>query len=395
MNNIYIIAAKRTPIGSLLGNLSSKSAIQLAVLCNNELFSNIIINRTKITKTIYGNVLSSGLGQNISRQIAINSGLSEECICKTINRVCGSSMEAIFEGIRSIKLGEDDLVLVGGTESMSNAPFINNDIRKGKKYGDINFRDSLLCDGLIDSFNKIHMGEIAENISKKYDVSKKELDDYALLSYKRSRNAYKLNKFNNELVNIEITDRRNKIIIKEDEEVNKILDTSKIYNLKSSFQEKGVITAGNASKLSDGACSILLANKKILDEYKIEPLCEIIDYNSFSQSPLNFMVSPVFSINNILKNNNLSTYNIDLYEINEAFATVPIIASKELKIDVDKININGGAISLGHPIGCSGARIVVTLINNLYDTKKNIGCASICIGGGGAASILIKTSYKK
>ncbi len=387
MNNskeVYIIKYKRTPIGNFLSNLSTLSAVDLASSLLNNLCNNI--NRNDIDRVYIGNVLSSGIGQNIARQISYKNNINVPSI--TINRVCSSGIHSIIEGYKSILTNESELVLVGGTESMSNSPYINTRIRKGIKYGNFNMIDSMLIDGLTDPFSNKHMGVLTEKVIEKYNISRNELDEYAKKSYNNSRKAFKQNKFENEINNITIKNKRENIIIKEDEEVNKIKDLNKLDNLKPVFN--GKITAGNASKLSDGACLLLLASKEYIKKHNIIPIAKIIDYDLSVGHPEDFSIIPKKSIQKILNKNRLTIENIDYFEINEAFANVPIIINKSLNIPFEKINIYGGAISMGHPLGCSGARIVSTLLTILQNTKSNLGIASICNGGGGATSLLVK-----
>jgi acetyl-CoA C-acetyltransferase len=387
---VFIIKYKRTPIGSFLSNLSSLSAEELASKLIDNLCQNI--NKEQIEKIYIGNVLSSGLGQNLARQIGYKNGINAPSI--TLNRVCGSGIQSIIEGYKSILVGENDLVLVGGTESMSNSPYLINKLRKGNKFGNTDLIDSMIIDGLTDPFSGDHMGELTEKVINNCNLTKIELDDYAKMSYNRARDAYKNNKFKDEIVNIEIKDRKNTIIISEDEEVNKINDLKKLDKLKPVFKKDGTITVGNSSKLSDGACLLLLASKEYIEKNNIKPIAKIIDYNLSVGNPEEFSLIPLKSIENILKKNNLNIGNIDYFELNEAFANVPIMVNKKLNISFDKINIFGGAISMGHPLGCSGARIVSTLMTILQDTKTNLGLASICNGGGGATSLLIQNLLK-
>ena len=385
MEKVYIINYKRTPIGGFLSNLSSLTAVELGKEVVNNLTYNF--NKQLIELGYVGNVLSAGTGQNIGRQILFECGINVPCI--TVNRVCSSGMVSIIEAYKSIKLGDYNCIIAGGVESMSNAPYLQNNIRTGSKYGDVTLIDSLLKDGLTDMFSKKHMGEITEELCFKYNISKEEQDEYAKQSYIRSRECVKNNIFCNEIIDICIKNKKNSIIIKEDEEINKIEDLNKLNNLKSVFKKDGTITAGNASKLSDGGCFFLLASEKFVKEHNIEPIAEIIDYDMTSNEPSNFPLVPVKSINNILKKRNMTIKDIDYYEVNEAFAIAPIMCHKELDIPYDKMNIYGGAISMGHPIGCSGARIISTLVTVLENKKLKVGCASICNGGGGATSILI------
>lgn len=388
MNDVYILGYNRTPICSYLGKLKSLSAIQLGEISVKGLLDKLNLEPKNIDLVYYGNVLSSGLGQNVARQISYNIGINVPSI--TVNRVCSSGMESIRQGFNSIKIGEADCVLVGGCESMSNSPYINTNIKSGNKMGNFEIKDSMINDGLIDPFSKKHMGEITEDLCEEYNISRNEIDEYAIKSYLKSRNAIENNVFLDEIQNINIIEKKNENIVSEDEEINKIEDTKKLYKLKPVFKKDGVITAGNSSKLSDGASSMILVSKYFLDKYKLNPLAKIISFDICVSEPRYFPISPIASIKNLLEKNNINKNDIDFYEINEAFACVPILASKEIGIDFEKINKYGGAISVGHPLGCSGCRIVGTLLNVLKKNNKTTGCASICNGGGGATSILIE-----
>jgi acetyl-CoA C-acetyltransferase len=383
---IYIIKYKRTPIGNFLSNLSSLSAEELASSLMNNLCNNI--KKEDIDLLYLGNVLSSGLGQNIAGQVSFKNEINAPSI--TLNRVCSSGIQSIIEGYKSIYSGESNLVLVGGTESMTNSPYILNKLRTGNKFGHTSLVDTMLQDGLTDSFSGEHMGKLTENVIEKYNLTRKELDDYAKLSYTRARSAFKDNKFVNEIVNVEIKNRKNTIIVSEDEEVNKITDLNKLDQLKSVFGDNGKLTAGNSSKLSDGACMLLLASKDYVIKNNIKPIAKILDFDLSVGKPSDFTLVPITSIKHIFEKNNLTKDDIDYFEINEAFANVPILVNKELEVPYEKINIFGGAIAMGHPLGCSGARIVATLLTILQDKKSKIGLASICNGGGGATSLLIE-----
>ena len=383
MNKVFILNYKRTPIGGFLSSLSNLSSLELGKIVVNNLTENF--NKTLIEKAYIGNVFSSGLGQNIGRQIMYECGINVPSI--TINRVCSSGMQAIIEAFKTIKIGENDCIIAGGVESMSNTPFLQNNIRKGNKYGNINLTDSMLNDGLTDPFSKKHMGEITEDLCEKNGVTREEQDIYAKNSYINARNAN--NFLKNEIVPVIIKNRKGEIIISEDEEINKVEDLNKINKLKSVFKKNGTITAGNASKLSDGACFFLLASEKFVKKNNLFPLAEIINYDLNIGLPENFPLVPVKSIENLCKKENLNLNEIDYFEVNEAFAIAPIMVHKTLNIPYSKINVFGGAISIGHPLGCSGARIIGTLINVLNKKNKKIGCASICNGGGGATSLLI------
>jgi acetyl-CoA C-acetyltransferase len=386
MSEVYIINYKRTPIGSFLSKLSNISAEKLASLLIKDLCNNIV--KKDINRIYIGNVLSSGIGQNIARQIGINNEIN--CPSITINRVCSSGMQSIIEGYKSILCGESELVLVGGTESMSNTPYLLNKIRKGSKFGNSELIDSMLLDGLTDPFSKKHMGELTEDLIYNNQITRKELDNYSILSYKNSRNALKEKQFYNEIINIKIENKKENIYMYEDEEINKISDLNKLRNLKPIFKKDGKITAGNASKLSDGACLLLLASKNYIKKNNIKAIAKIIDYDLSVGNSEDFSIIPINSIKNLLNKQSLTIDDISYFEINEAFANIPILANKKLGISYNKLNIFGGAIAMGHPLGCSGSRIVATLLTILKNKNGKKGIASICNGGGGATSLLIE-----
>lgn len=384
-DNVYIIEAKRTPIGSFLSKLSSLTSLDLLKECTKYMFNNV--NKEDIDEIYIGNVLSSGEGQNIAGQLG--NIINKNAPSITINRVCGSGLISIINGIKSIKLGDADCVLVGGVESMSNTPFLLKN-RNGKKYGNIELIDSILNDGLIDYPTNKHMGELTELLCSKHNITREDQDKYTSLSYSRARDAALKKKFKNEIIPIHINLNKEKTICDEDEEINKVLDLDKLYKLKPVFDKNGTITAGNASKLSDGASLMIIASEKYVKTNNIKPLAKIIGYNMYENESELFSIAPIKSIENICHKYSCNINNIDCFEINEAFSICPIMCHNELNIPYNKINIYGGSISLGHPIGCSGARIVTTLVNILINENKNLGCASICNGGGGATSILIE-----
>jgi acetyl-CoA C-acetyltransferase len=383
--NIYIINYKRSPIGGFLGSLSSLSMLDISVKLVETITKDI--KKDDIKMAYIGNVLSTGLGQNIARQITYKSGLS--CPSISLNRICSSGMQAIIECYKSLLLDETNIALAGGVESMSNSPHYIN-IRNGVKFGNINYLDTMLIDGLTDPFDNITMGQQTEKLLERYNITRSELDEYAKVSYQNARYAYHNNNFNNEILPIELNYKKQQIIIKEDEEVNKVKDLDKITKLKPAFIKNGLLTSGNSSKLSDGACMFLLANEKYVKNNEVKPIAMIIAYDLFVGEPINTTICIIPSIKNICKKANISIEDIDLFEINEAFSHIPIIANRELGIPYKKINIYGGAISMGHPLGCSGARIVATLITSLINKNLKLGCATLCNGSGGATSLLVK-----
>lgn len=380
IQNVYIIDIVRSPIGSYLGNLSNINISEIGTQLIKNLLVKTNIDPELIDYTYIGNVLSAGYGQNIARQLSYNCGIN--CPSITINNVCGSGMESIHQGYNSILLNETECVLVGGIEHMSSTPYLNNFIKKSNKMGNINLIDSMINDGLIDPFSRKHMGEITNDINNKNNITLEESNNYAYMSYSRARE--NIDKLKQEICPITIKNT----FIDTDEEINKTSDLNKLFNLKPVFGS--TITAGNCSKLSDGCCFMLLCSEQFLIKNNINPKAIIKNMDISVGDPNEFPLIPIKSVQNLCTKSNIDINSIDLFEVNEAFATVPIMFSKELNVSFDKINIYGGAIALGHPLGCSGSRIVCTLINQLINENKKMGCATICIGGGGAESILIE-----
>ena len=386
-NNTVIIDYARTPFGSFLGGLANFSASELGAFSIKGLIEKTEIETSKIDEVIMGNVLSAGVGQAPARQASIMAGLGKDTNCMTINKVCGSGMKSIMLADQSIRSGDSNIVIAGGMESMSNVPHYLLNSRKGTKLGNIKQVDGMVHDGLWDVYDQVHMGTHGESCAEKYNISRKDQDDYAEISYKRSQDADNSGVFNNEIINI-IDSKGSKIDIKDEEPFR--VDFEKMKTLRSVFKKDGTITAANASTINDGAASCLLASQQECSNLGLTPKAKILDSVSFSHDPKWFTTAPVSAIIKILEKNNLTIDDIDFFEINEAFSVVPLVAIKELNIDIDKLNIHGGAVSLGHPIGCSGTRIIMSLINALKIRDKKIGIASICIGGGEATAMLIE-----
>ena len=386
-NNTVIIDYARTPFGSFLGGLANFSASELGAFSIKGLIEKTGIETSKIDEVIMGNVLSAGVGQAPARQASIMAGLGKNTNCMTINKVCGSGMKSIMLADQSIRSGDSNIVIAGGMESMSNVPHYLLNSRKGTKLGNIKQVDGMVHDGLWDVYDQVHMGTHGESCAEKYNISRKDQDDYAEISYKRSQDANNSGVFNNEIINI-IDSKGSKIDIKDEEPFR--VDFEKMKTLRSVFKKDGTITAANASTINDGAASCLLASQQECSNLGLTPKAKILDSVSFSHDPKWFTTAPVSAIIKILEKNNLTIDDIDFFEINEAFSVVPLVAIKELNINIDKLNIHGGAVSLGHPIGCSGTRIIMSLINALKIRDKKIGVASICIGGGEATAMLIE-----
>lgn len=388
-NKVYIVDAIRTPIGSFCGALATKTSVELGSALVKALISrnNNIVDNVK--ELIVGCVLSSNLGQAPARQVGIFGGLSNTVSALTINKVCSSGLFANLLGARSIELGISDLVIAGGIESMSNAPHYINQMRMGAKLGDQKIIDSIIKDGLWDVYNNFHMGCAGEMCAKKYNFSREDQDKFAISSYEKSQNAISKGLFKNEILPIEIAVGKSTQLVENDEEPGKLV-RDKVSSLKPAFEKDGTITAVNASSLNDGAAMLLLASEEALKKYNLKPRARIIAEATHSHEPEWFTTAPVQAIKKCISNANLTNDKIDFYEINEAFSSVALACQKELSIPESKLNVRGGAVSLGHPIGASGARILVSLLNILESEKAKTGIAGICNGGGEATSLAIE-----
>ena len=390
MNKTTIIAYSRTPIGSFLGSLSSIAAPKLASFCIKSLIEKTNIDTSTIDEVILGNVLSAGIGQAPSRQAAIFANLPTQVECLTINKVCGSGLKAVMLADQSIRSGYSHLVVSGGMENMSQAPYYVTDIRRGKKLGHAKSIDGLVHDGLWDPYNSMHMGSCAEVLSEEKNYTKAQQDGYAIESYKRAQDALRSGVFKNEIVAVEVPQRGGKIKhVLEDEEPGRV-DFDKVKTLKAAFKSDGTISAANASTLNDGAAALLVSSLEYNKRYSMEPLAEIVAHCSFAHDPLKFTTAPSGAIKKVLKASGMTASDVDLFEINEAFSNVAMSTIDDFNLDPAKVNVFGGAVSLGHPIGASGARILCTLLTALETKNKEIGLATLCIGGGEAAAILVR-----
>ena len=388
LNDVVIVSATRTPLGSFMGSLSSFSAVELGTFALNGAISKVNLSKDLIDEIFIGHVLQAGCGQAPARQIANKVNIKPEVACTSVNRVCSSGLKAVTLGMQSIQLGRNDIVIAGGIESMSNTPHYLN-FRNPKKYGNFTSVDGLIYDGLTDANNGKSMGVIADETAKQHNISRELQDNYALDSYKRAIHATKNRLFDKEITAIEYLDKNgNKVILYKDEQLSKV-NFDKIPILNPVFLKNGSITAANASPISDGASMLILMSRKKAIELNINPLAKIINYDDSSVSSELFTSAPSISIKKLLNRSKTKINSIDLFEINEAFAMVPLLNMDILSIERNKVNINGGAVSLGHPLGCSGTRILTTLIHALHQNNKANGIASICNGGGGASSIQI------
>ena len=390
MREVVIVSAVRTAMGSFGGVFSNIPATKLGAYAIKGAIEKCGINKDLINEVFMGNVLQANLGQAPARQAAIEAGLSNKIPCTTVNKVCSSGMKAIMLGAQSIKCGDNDIVVVGGMENMSSVPHYLLNSRTGQKLGDIKALDGLVKDGLTDVYNKKHMGLCAETCAKEMSFSREEQDDFAITSYERSAKAWKDNKFSNEVIDVEVPQRRgDSLIINEDEEYKKV-KIDKIPNLRPVFDKEGTITAANASTLNDGASALIIMSLEKANELNLKPLAKIISYADFAHDPEWFTTAPSDAITKALEKAKIDKSEVDFFELNEAFSVVGLANLKLLDINNDIVNVNGGAVSLGHPLGSSGSRIVVTLINVLEQNKAETGVAGICNGGGGASAIVIK-----
>ena len=387
--DVVIVSAVRTPIGSFLGSLSNISAVDLGAISISGALNRINLSPESVDEVIFGNVIQAGLGQAPARQSAIKAGIPSSVPSTTINKVCSSGMKSVMLAAQSISLGVNDVVVAGGMENMSQIPHYIN-IRKPHKYGNKSIIDGLQHDGLTDVYCNEAMGVLGDKCAGEYNFSREDQDNYAIESYKRSLNAWKEGKFNNEIVPVEINLRNGeKLEINQDEEYKNI-DFKKVPKLRPAFGKDGTVTAANASTISDGASSLILMSKDKCSELNLSPIATVKYYCDAAKDPDWFTTAPSLAVKKILSNNNLSIDDVDYFEFNEAFSVVALANMKILGLKPDKVNINGGAVSLGHPLGCSGARILTTLSHILINNNAKRGIAAICNGGGGASAILIE-----
>ena len=389
MKKVVITTAKRTAIGSFNGSLTSFSSGQLGSFAVKAILEESGIKKEAIDEVIMGNVLMAGQGQAPARQTAILAGLPDSVECMTINKMCGSGLKSVMLAQQAILTGDASVIIAGGQESMSNAPYFLSNARNGYRLGNGEIKDSIIVDGLWDVYNNIHMGSCAEACARDFSFSRQELDDFAIESYKRANAAISSGKFADEIYGIKINSKSGEILINTDEEPGKV-KYDKIPGLKPVFDKNGVITAANASSLNDGAAALLIMSDDKAKELGLKPLVEIVAQSSAAKAPIDFTTAPADAINKVLSKSNLKTSDIDLYEINEAFAVVSLAVNKLLGLKGDNVNVNGGAVALGHPIGASGARILVTLIHEMKKRNVEFGLASLCIGGGEASALIIK-----
>lgn len=391
MKNVVIASAVRTPVGSFGGALKPLSGIELGVIAAKEAIKRAGIDPAKIDEVILGNVLQAGLGQNPARQVAINAGIPKEVPAMTINKVCGSGLRAVSLAAQLIKAGDAEIVLAGGTESMTNAPYALPKMRYGARMGDTSAVDVMIKDGLTDAFNGYHMGITAENINDQWKQTREQQDQFAVASQNKAEAAQKAGKFDEEIVGVEIKDKKGNVTVIDKDEFIKYGQTMELLGkLKPAFKKDGSVTAGNASGINDGAACLIVMSEDKAKELGIEPLAKIVSYASAGVDPSIMGIGPVPASTKALEKAGLKIEDIDLVEANEAFAAQSCAVVKELKLDPEKTNVNGGAIAIGHPIGASGARILTTLLYEMKRTGKKKGLATLCIGGGQGTALIVE-----
>ena len=392
MKEVYIVSVARTPIGNLGGSLSGLTAIDLGKTAIKAAVERAGIAPDSITEAYMGNVLQANVGQAPTKQAILAAGLSTATPCTTVNKVCASGMKAIMLGASSIMLGDNEIVLAGGMESMSNAPHYLPTGRTGIKYGNGQIIDAIVRDGLQDPYSGDMMGVCGEVCAEGKNISKEEQDNYAFASYERARNAFANGYFNDEMAAVEISGPKGTVVINRDEEVDnsRITDLASVQKGRAVFKKDGTVSAINASKINDGAAALILASKEAVEKHNLKPIAKIVSFADASQEPVWFTTTPAMAMNKALGKAGLSIADIDFFELNEAFSVVALANMKELGISHDKINVFGGAVAMGHPIGMSGARIVITLLSVLKQKGGKRGMASICNGGGGASAVIVE-----
>ena len=387
--DVVIVSAARTPIGSFLGALSSITAPKLGAIAIKGALDKIGLKPGLVDEVLMGNVVQSGSGQAPARQAAIYAGIPESVPCSTVNKVCASGMKTIMQAAQSIALGDADIIVAGGMENMSLIPHYYN-ARTAQKFGAISFEDGMQRDGLVDAYSQQAMGVFADTCAEKYNFTREEQDDFAIQSYKRTNSAWAAGKFNSEIIAVEVPQRRGEpIVVDTDEEYTKVR-LEKIPDLRPAFSKEGTVTAANASTINDGAAALVLMSKDKADELNLKPLATIKGYADAAMEPKWFTVAPSKALPKALDKAKINISEVDFFEFNEAFSVVGLANTKILGLDDSKVNVNGGAVSLGHPLGCSGARIIVTLLSILEQNNGKIGAAAICNGGGGASALILE-----
>lgn len=385
---VFIVSAVRTPMGSFMGGLSTVPATQLGAIAIKGALEKAGLSADKVNEVFMGNVLQAGVGQAPVTQASIGAGIPQNVPGTTVNKVCASGMKAIMFGVQSILTGDNEIVVAGGMENMSLAPHYLS-ARVGTKFGNTQLLDGITKDGLLDVYSQVPMGNCAEKCAEKYGFSREDQDNFAITSYKRAAAAWEAGKFNNEIVPVTVATRKGDVIISEDEEYKNVF-LDKIPSLKPAFDKNGTITAANASTINDGASAIILASKEAVEKYGLKPIAKIISYADASQEPEWFTTAPSLAVPKALAKANLNINDVDFWEFNQAFSVVGLANAKILGLNPEKVDVNGGAVALGHPLGNSGSRIIVTLINVLKQNNAKYGGAAICNGGGGASAMIIE-----
>lgn len=386
---VVIVSAVRTPIGSYGGALAGVPASRLGALVIKEALERAGVQPEQVDEVIMGNVLTAGEGQAPARQAAIYAGLPKSVPCMTINKVCGSGLKAVMLAAQSVMLGDSEIAVAGGMENMSQVPYYLPKARWGYRMGNGELLDGMIHDGLWDPYNNLHMGNAGELCARECEVPREAQDEFARLSYRRALEAQEKGWFKEEIVPVTVKERKSEVVVEQDEEPGRV-KFDKIPTLRPAFEKDGTITAANASKINDGASAVVVMSAEKARELGLKPLAKIVAYSTAAKDPVWFTTAPADAIQMLLNKINKTKDDIDLYEINEAFAVVTLAVNKILGIDVERVNIAGGAVALGHPIGASGARILTTLLHNLKRTGKKTGIASLCIGGGEAVAVMVE-----
>ena len=389
LNDVFVVGAARTPIGSFCGAFENTPAPVLGSAATRAALVRAGVKAGDVDELIFGNVVGAGLGQNVARQVSIGAGLGNAVGATTVNKVCGSGLKAVMLAAQAVQCGEAHLIVAGGTENMSRAPYLLEKARGGYRMGNGEVVDSMIRDGLWDVYNNMHMGVCGDRCAEKYGFTREQQDDFAVASFKRALAAASEKRFAREIEPVQVKAGRETITISEDESPKKF-NEEKLRKLRPAFGEKGTITAGNASSINDGAAALIVASEEKVNGLGLKPLARILGYATFSREPEWFTLAPIGAMDKLLKALSLQVKDVDLFEINEAFAVVTMAAMKELGIPHDKVNVNGGAVALGHPIGASGARTLVTLLNAMKERKARVGVNCLCIGGGESVAMAVE-----
>jgi len=390
LKNVYLAGGTRTPFGSFGGTLSSKSAAELGAIAVKAALERSGVDGAHVDEVIMGNVIGAGLGQNIARQATLGAGLDTSVGATTVNKVCGSAMRAVIHAAQAIQCDDADLIAAGGTESMSNAPYLLPKARTGYRMGNGELVDAMINDGLWDVYTNRHMGTCGDQCANKYDFSRESQDDYAIESYKRALAAWEDGFYAEGIQPVEVTSRKETVLVERDEDPAKFRGEDSLRALRPAFGPESKITAGNASGINDGAAAMIVVGEEKMNALGIKPTARILGHANAAMEPDWFTIAPIFAIKKLCDKLGLDPQEVDLYEINEAFAVVAMVAIQELKLDHDRVNLAGGAVAIGHPIGATGARIINTLVRALHRREKNIGIATLCLGGGEASAIALE-----